>query len=114
MVGGCFLNGILDVDGVVFHVGPHVGVDALLVEESECGQFAHRAHHVAAAEELSGTGVEFTQHHMVVGLGVAFQRDVVDTRLLAFGEADFEVDGVVVDGHFHGVGAEEEVAVVHI
>ena len=58
--------------------------------------------------------MELAIDDLVVGDGVALDDDVADAGLLAFDDADFDVDRVAFDGHFDGSDIEEEVAVIHI
>ena len=58
--------------------------------------------------------MEFAHDDFVVGHGVAFHRHIADAGLLALDDANFDVDGIVLDSGFNGSGAEEEVSVVHI
>ena len=103
-----------NVDGGVLRVGTNIGDDFLLLEVAEGDEFAAAAHDGVAAEEVAGTGVELAHDDAVVGDGVALDDDVADTGLFAFGDADFDINGVVLNTHFDGGGGEEQIAVIHV
>lgn len=103
-----------NVDGGVLRVGTNIGDDFFFLKVAEGDEFAAAAHDGVAAEEIARTCVELAHDDAVVGDGVALDDDVADAGLFAFGDADFDIDGVVLNTHFDGGGGEEQIAVIHV
>ena len=88
--------------------------DRLGIELAEGGDFTYRALEVGLAEEVTRAGEDLAAHHLFVGEVVAVDDDVVQDCLLAFGDAQLHVHGIVLDIGLHRGEVEEKVAVVPV
>ncbi len=84
------------------------------IELPKRGYFAYAAFEVALSEKITGTCENLPAHHFFVGEVVAVDDYVIERSLLAFGNADFHIHGIVLDIRFHRSNIKEEIAVVAI
>ena len=112
LVVGLLLQVPVDVDGAVFVVGLHVGVDRLGVEIAHGGYFTGRTLQGVLREQVAGLGTQLTAHHLFVEPVVTVDAHGAEVGLRSFGDAHLQVDGVAHDVHLGRVDAREHVAVV--
>ena len=106
------------VHGVVVLVRNHrVSVrahDGLGIELPERSYFAYGTFEVRLAEEVARAGENLPAHHLFAGEVVAVDDNVVQSGLLALGDAHLDIDGVILDIGLDGGDVEEEIAVVAV
>ena len=88
--------------------------DGFRIELAEGCDFTDGALEVTLAEQVPRTGEHLTADYLLAGQVVTVDDDIVQSGLLALGDAHFHIDGVVLDIGFHRGDGEEKVAVVPI
>ena len=107
LVAGFGLQVVGDIYSSVFGIGLDIGHEFLLVKVSHLCQFAQGAHDVRLRVELTGLGVEFATHDVLIDAGVTDDVDLVDGSRFALVDTHLEVDGVIIDIDLYGVHIEE-------
>ena len=79
---------------------------------SHLHQSTHGLYQVLTIEQIARAYQEVTTHHILIDTVVTTDDNLVDSGLLSFHDAHFQVDGVTFNVHFHRVEGVEQVTVV--